>query len=296
MQIVSLIANDKFMSQNNMSAPTEGFVDLMTHFHNFFRMNYARRSPYPLSMYANWSSQYDTNWTRVLFKTGFCFTFNYPNASQIFHSEKIAKDFDYTNVTLLRSFSTKKFVYKHLVYPLKGPKNHVALDLQFATLEYNKNYYNETKPDEMRNGYQFMLHEPFEVLSDDAIPLFAITGEKLNYFIVPEKMSYDESIVDFTPEERNCWFDGERQLNFFRVYNRPNCEHECLASQMVQSCNCVSFYLIRNESMRICSASDENCFRKVEENFQNTKEICKCYQPCEYIKYSVTLLRNGMKE
>jgi hypothetical protein len=208
MQIVSLIANDKFMSQNNMSAPTEGFVDLMTHFHNFFRMNYARRSPYPLSMYANWSSQYDTNWTRVLFKTGFCFTFNYPNASQIFHSEKIAKDFDYTNVTLLRSFSTKKFVYKHLVYPLKGPKNHVALDLQFATLEYNKNYYNETKPDEMRNGYQFMLHEPFEVLSDDAIPLFAITGEKLNYFIVPEKMSYDESIVDFTPEERNCWFDG----------------------------------------------------------------------------------------
>jgi hypothetical protein len=93
MQIASLIANDRFMSRNNLSAPSEDFVDRMADFPTFwlqrppgFKSEY--ESPHVIMIYLSWSNQYYTNWTRVQSKTGFCSTFNYPNVSQMFFQDR----------------------------------------------------------------------------------------------------------------------------------------------------------------------------------------------------------------
>jgi hypothetical protein len=194
-----------------------------------------------------------------------------------------------------------KYKREQLEYPLKGPKNGVGLESVFRIKQYikrrfNTYIFNETKPDETRNGFQLMVHDPFEVLSDDAVHLFAVTSETFNYNVVPIVSSYDETLVDFTPEERNCWLPGERKLEFFKVYNRPNCEHECLANAMLEVCSCVEFYMVRNKTTRICGAIDENCFKRVEKLFQTLKASCKCYHSCEKVKYDVKLIRTGLKK
>jgi hypothetical protein len=192
---------------------------------------------------------------------------------------------------------TRNYKRIQLEYPLKGPKNGWGLSGEFGTTRDidSKTVYimNKTSPDETRNGFQLMLHDPFEVVSDEAVQLFPVCHKVNDYSIKPEVFGYDESLLAFTPEERNCLLPGERQLEFFKVYNRPNCEHECLANDMLKACGCVAFFMVRNESTKICSAADEKCFRRVEESFQSTKSNCKCYHACERVRYDVSQITNG---
>jgi hypothetical protein len=88
MQIASLIGNDRFMSRHNVSVSADDFIELMNDFPSVFRHSSKLSNPYALNMESNWSMQHEANWTKVLYKTGFCYTFNYPNASQMFHVEK----------------------------------------------------------------------------------------------------------------------------------------------------------------------------------------------------------------
>jgi hypothetical protein len=89
MQIASLIGNDQIASRHNLHAPMDDFVERMEDFPNFSRVDEEwHDGVYSQRINSNWSRQHEANWTRVLHKTGFCYTFNYPNASQMFHQDK----------------------------------------------------------------------------------------------------------------------------------------------------------------------------------------------------------------
>lgn len=40
---------------------------------------------------------------------------------------------------------------------------------------------------------------------------------------------------------RNCYFENERYLRYFRAYNQFNCELECWANVSLKYCGCVKF-------------------------------------------------------
>jgi acid-sensing ion channel, other len=86
---------------------------------------------------------------------------------------------------------------------------------------------------------------------------------------------------------RNCFMSNEKQLKFFKTYNLVNCEHECLASMTLKACGCVQFFMVREQSTRICGSIDEKCFNEVEENFDKVRSKCNCLEPCELNKYHV---------
>lgn len=217
---------------------------------------------------------------------------------------RVAKDFDYTKIIMMKLYQDQLQVrgLKNypVDYPLKGSKNGLGLKCSFEMLQYindtmDVNIFNETMPFESRDGFQLMVHDPFEVISESAVNFFAPTGEIFHFHVEPEITSFDESFVDFTPEERNCWLPDEKKLDFFKVYNRPNCEHECMAAATLKQCGCVQFYMVRNESTRICSAAEETCFRQVEESSIEIKDKCKCYHSCDSVRFDVKLLRTGLK-
>jgi hypothetical protein len=91
---------------------------------------------------------------------------------------------------------------------------------------------------------------------------------------------------------RLCYMNGEKQLNFFKKYNRINCEHECLSLMTLNSCHCVQFHMARNQSTNVCGSLDKKCFKQIEEKFPLIKKYCKCYEPCETIKYLVDVYRD----
>lgn len=45
----------------------------------------------------------------------------------------------------------------------------------------------------------------------------------------------------FLTFRRQCFFDTERQLRFFKIYTQRNCELECLANFTVKTCGCAKF-------------------------------------------------------
>lgn len=86
MQVASLVADDRFMSSKyqNLTIPTEDFVDILGSFGSFFGDPMYKRF---LRFYftGNWTDKYPANFTHTLWKTGPCYTFNFPNSTQMFH-------------------------------------------------------------------------------------------------------------------------------------------------------------------------------------------------------------------
>lgn len=70
-----------------------------------------------------------------------------------------------------------------------------------------------------------------QILTLNVIPMRIIASKKL-------KSAY-------SAERRRCYFDGERQLKFFRYYTKRNCELECWVNMTLKHCGCVQFWMPR---------------------------------------------------
>lgn len=61
-------------------------------------------------------------------------------------------------------------------------------------------------------------------------------------------LASDDLKSSHKPEERKCYFEGERQLDFFKTYSKGNCEVECLAKQTVEKCGCALYWMPGNKT------------------------------------------------
>lgn len=46
-----------------------------------------------------------------------------------------------------------------------------------------------------------------------------------------------------SPNRRQCYFDDERDLRYFKSYSQSNCQTECLANYTMARCGCVKFWM-----------------------------------------------------
>jgi len=53
------------------------------------------------------------------------------------------------------------------------------------------------------------------------------------------------------------------------------------------ACDCVQFFMLRDNKTRICGMSDMKCFQRIDDEFQEVKANCKCFDSCQSLKYSV---------
>lgn len=89
------------------------------------------------------------------------------------------------------------------------------------------------------------------------------------------------------PEERKCYFEGERQLDFFKTYTKANCEVECLAKQTVKKCGCALYWQPALNSTSICGITDYDCYTRVRYRFSSLDGDCNCIRTCNTITYSI---------
>lgn len=66
-------------------------------------------------------------------------------------------------------------------------------------------------------------------------------GKAGMFLITPNYISTSPNLRDFDPNVRQCYFDGQRALHFFKYYTKHNCELECLANYTLSECECVRF-------------------------------------------------------
>lgn len=49
-------------------------------------------------------------------------------------------------------------------------------------------------------------------------------------------------INKWAPKIRQCYFQHEKSLKFFKIYTTRNCEAECRANRTLNKCGCNAYY------------------------------------------------------
>jgi amiloride-sensitive sodium channel len=179
------------------------------------------------------------------------------------------------------------------LHPIRAAKRR---ELSF-TLMINKEDENNLCT-EISDNFQLFVTRSEELVT----PLnrvYALKFDK-NYEIKisAKKESAENNLKKFSPQNRGCYFEDEKKLQFFSAYTKNNCEFECMTNYTFKVCNCVKFSMPRNDSMKVCSTSNESlCFYKEIMGFPANEKImneCECYTRCNDINYRTTV--NKQKE
>ena len=123
--------------------------------------------------------------------------------------------------------------------------------------------------------------------------------------VKPNMITTSEGLADYAPERRQCYFNNERQLKFFKVYTQPNCELECLANFTLQKCGCVKFSMPHDSKTQICTQKQVACYNEAENGLMledlvsslNTgsgvnklgRTNCNCMPSCTSINYDAEI-------
>ena len=59
----------------------------------------------------------------------------------------------------------------------------------------------------------------------------------------PNMVVTDEGLHRYSPSSRQCYFQSERHLAYFKVYTQRNCEIECLTNYTFKKCQCAAVYM-----------------------------------------------------
>lgn len=91
------------------------------------------------------------------------------------------------------------------------------------------------------HGFEYSITLPgqsFEMLSD----ILSIDLSEDNLVTVKPKVTKTSEVLrNYKPEHRNCFFNSERQLRFFRMYTEENCLEECATNYIKKMCGCAHF-------------------------------------------------------
>lgn len=105
--------------------------------------------------------------------------------------------------------------------------------------------------------------------------------------------------MNFPPESRNCYYEDERKLKFFKMYAQSHCEFECLANYTLKKCGCVRFSMPRTNDTRVCGMEDISCYVEALRTWppyepEKESEVpCGCLKDCNYLKYSTKSEKNS---
>ncbi|XP_055622255.1 pickpocket protein 28-like [Toxorhynchites rutilus septentrionalis] len=237
----------------------------------------------------------------TLTDTGVCYTFNAIAADQLFKKKNLQKEYNYStahlnsaNWTMERGYRHKSDIHSYPFRPLgSGFESGLIVGLNARTKDVE--YFCES----MLSGFKVSIHSP------DELPTFEYQFYRLSHLesliltVIPELTFSSRRLRKYPPEIRQCYFSGERQLRYFKVYNRNNCLAECIGNLTIRECGCVKFSTPRSSDVRVCDASEVVCYTmaayKVFTGLLQSKsdgewgEVCDCLPACANLQYDVEI-------
>lgn len=121
-------------------------------------------------------------------------------------------------------------------YPIAGNSNY-----QIGLVTHVK--YLEKNCRGIHQSHKLILHSSIEPPHQFYDFVFAPVFSSVMIIPEPKIVDTSETLVSYDPHVRQCYFDGERQLRFFKIYTQRNCESECFAALTKMRCNCSLFFM-----------------------------------------------------
>ena len=261
----------------------------------------------------------DHMYTRTLTNFGYCFTFNMLNFSSIFPDD-ISEDMssyrkpyfkDWMEEVIDEDDEESKLFYR------KANKNAWTLDAWSLEKGYaSKNELvkplRATLTRSLRTRTKQQFHDDFDICGDVYKVIFHLPNEvpssldlSIDIKLASSKSlsftahisKHDETLKQFPPEERGCYFEGEKKLKFFKSYTKNNCEHECMINYTLIKCDCIEYSMPRTKDIEMCDDDLSICFYNIfagwpvsfytnEDNQEKYPDYpCDCMPSCTQIKY-----------
>ncbi|VEN48133.1 unnamed protein product [Callosobruchus maculatus] len=246
--------------------------------------------------------------TPILTEEGVCYSFNILDKNDMFRDnvEFSLPDFHSTSPRKHWEVESGYTSSEIDTYPRRalrvGQKNalYVILKTRKSDIEY------ECPADE--SGYRVILHFP-SVFPDVTENHFTLPlRQSVTGVITPHMIKTSEVVKRFDPKTRDCYFQSERPLKFFKVYSQANCLLECKANYTLRSCGCVGFHMPKAEGTPICLMEKYTCMENVEwdtffavyndysviedEGKSSNFSKCDCRPMCTDISYRLELSQN----
>ncbi|CRK87601.1 CLUMA_CG001397, isoform A [Clunio marinus] len=244
--------------------------------------------------------------TEILTEEGFCYTFNVLDASELFKEDVLADDFKYQKHNISSDKWTLEDGYSTIdpsTYPRRvlGPGARAGLNIVLKLTEPDLDYICRGPV----QGFKILLHTPGEIPRVSKQYFRVPLRQEVVVSVKPNMITTSEGLADYAPERRQCYFNNERNLKFFKVYTQSNCELECLANFTLGKCGCVKFSMPRDTETRICTQTEVFCYDSAEDDLMETeltqslksgsgvnkfgKTSCNCLPSCTSINYDAEI-------
>lgn len=98
----------------------------------------------------------------------------------------------------------------------------------------------------------------------------------------------NENLRVIDPSVRQCYFEDEKELKFFKRYSKYHCELECFNEYKKTFYNCSTIDLprIKNSTHKICFGVNITYYIKIWEEFS---QKCGCQMNCNYVQYNANV-------
>uniref|UniRef100_A0A182U161 Uncharacterized protein n=1 Tax=Anopheles melas TaxID=34690 RepID=A0A182U161_9DIPT len=215
LKAVAQLCNIIFHSDNKLLQYVNGTEDDVVGM--LKNLSLSRHGTLGLCQYSNQYMLCAEHLKETLTEEGFCYTFNMMPDDEIFRKSSLHTEYTYTEswlpfsdpVTLAPLYARGAGLHAGLLVYLKQAKEDV---------------------DYMCTGYKLMIHDPAEYPQVSMRNMRIPFGHEISIALKPQMMITSQSAADFSWEKRQCFFNNERYLRYFKIYNQDNCELECLTN------------------------------------------------------------------
>ncbi|XP_062557744.1 pickpocket protein 28-like [Armigeres subalbatus] len=242
-----------------------------------------------------------TYWSRTITDGGICYTFNAIDSDDLLRTDNLHREYKYSNSyldsrnwTLERGYSDR---FELKTYPLRPVGGGLTTGLMIAlkTRKVDMDYFCEGPV----VGYKIAIHAPDEIPSVQNKFYRLSHQSRLSIIVKPELTATYPELRKHHHTRRQCYFNDERYLRYFKIYNKENCLQECISNLTAQECGCVGFHSPRSADVPICDGQDLYCpewsiekfIRKMDYSHRNLEleDLCGCLPACTTLKYGVEI-------
>lgn len=210
---------------NNLAATHQSYVSNLREISNeFYKIS-------KIEIESSGEQNFSEFFHEVITEEGVCHTFNMLDAED-FYSDGMASELKYPRHGRRSSWAIYGYGSDHKpdTYPIRvlgsGVKDGVYIKLKMHKKDLDYACKKDT------SGFRLVLHTPDE-FPQPGSQFYQISFNTMSMINVqPKVMSTADEMRHYTPEKRQCFFEDDKKLKFYKHYAQANCKLERLASKI----------------------------------------------------------------
>nr|XP_036227726.1 pickpocket protein 28-like [Bactrocera oleae] len=235
----------------------------------------------------------------VLMDEGICCAFNILHPSYLYKGKYIfVRDFTSSIGTIPVDWNSETGYADNMplyYYPRTAVGAGVTLGFTFVL---NANLSEYICSSTFSTGLKVITHNPIDTPHVKETGLSVQPGYQHRFRLNIDSSKALPSTRSITPQRRQCLFNNELELLYFRYYTRRNCEMECDSKYFLRRCQCIPYHMpLIYQNASVCHVKDFNCESIAEAEVNDEQHVsCKreCLPGCFNLEYFPTVYRTPL--